>query len=82
MLRVATTGSWERRTLDVIPGQPPAAGEAMPGCRFAPRCSLATDRCVSGPVALTDLGVDRSARCVLVEDAARAAARHLEDVPA
>jgi len=82
LMRVATTGSWERRTLDVIPGQPPAAGEAMPGCRFAPRCSLATDRCVSGPVALTDLGVDRSARCVLVEDAARAAARRLEDVPA
>jgi peptide/nickel transport system ATP-binding protein len=67
LMGVATIGDWQRRALDVIPGQPPAAGEEMPGCRFAPRCVFASDRCVSGSVALTDLGADRAARCVLVE---------------
>lgn len=28
-----------------IPGRPPAAGEAVAGCAFAPRCEFATDRC-------------------------------------
>ncbi|KQW47879.1 peptide ABC transporter ATP-binding protein [Nocardioides sp. Root1257] len=67
LMGVATIGDWQRRTLDVIPGQPPAAGEEMPGCRFAPRCVFASDRCTTGPVDLTDLGQDRAARCVLVE---------------
>ena len=54
---VASIGDWSRRTLDTIPGQPPAAGEEMPGCRFAPRCRYAAEECVSGPVPL--LTVDR-----------------------
>lgn len=82
LMSVATTGSWERRRLDVIPGQPPSAGEEMPGCRFAPRCAHASERCASGPVPLTVLGADRAARCVLVDDAVQASARRLEDVPA
>nr|MBF6620258.1 dipeptide/oligopeptide/nickel ABC transporter permease/ATP-binding protein [Patulibacter sp.] len=28
-----------------IPGRPPAAGEVVSGCAFAPRCGFATDRC-------------------------------------
>ena len=81
LMKVATIGTWERRTLDVIPGQPPAAGESMPGCRFAPRCASATDRCVSGPIPLTTIDADRAARCVLVEDAV-ARSLHREEVPA
>lgn len=68
LMGVATIGTWERRALEVIPGQPPAAGEEMPGCRFAPRCRWATEACTSGPVPLTDLGAGRSARCVRVDD--------------
>ena len=68
LMSVASIGTWERRTLDTIPGQPPAAGETMPGCRFAPRCRYVMDDCVSGPVPLTDLGGGRSARCVLMAD--------------
>ncbi|KRA37826.1 MULTISPECIES: ABC transporter ATP-binding protein [unclassified Nocardioides] len=65
LMGVATIGSWHRRRLDVIPGQPPAAGEEMPGCRFAPRCAHATAACESGPVPVADLGGDRTSRCVL-----------------
>jgi peptide/nickel transport system ATP-binding protein len=82
LMRVATTGTWERRQLDVIPGQPPAAGEAMPGCRFAPRCAYAAERCVAGPVPLTTIDEHRAARCVLVEDAVDHPLRHVEEVPA
>ncbi|MCX4765194.1 ABC transporter ATP-binding protein [Streptomyces sp. NBC_01275] len=34
-----------RRRLPTLPGVPPAPGALPPGCAFAPRCPLATDRC-------------------------------------
>jgi oligopeptide transport system ATP-binding protein len=33
--------------LRTIAGNPPAPGEAIEGCAFAPRCAMATDRCRS-----------------------------------
>ncbi|MBX9395531.1 ABC transporter ATP-binding protein [Streptomyces sp. TRM72054] len=33
------------RRLPTLPGTPPAPGALPPGCAFAPRCPLATDRC-------------------------------------
>ncbi|MFC7501483.1 ABC transporter ATP-binding protein [Nocardioides sp. GCM10030258] len=71
LMGVATIGSWHRRRLDVIPGQPPAAGEQMPGCRFAPRCAHAMAACVTGPVPVADLGGERTSRCVLADPLAR-----------
>ena len=44
LLAVASIGDWSRRTLEVIPGSPPEAGEELPGCRFAPRCRDAVGR--------------------------------------
>ncbi|MFH8346604.1 dipeptide ABC transporter ATP-binding protein [Streptomyces sp. NPDC018045] len=35
----------ERATLATIPGLPPALVTRPTGCRFAPRCAFATDRC-------------------------------------
>jgi len=35
----------DRRTLDVIPGQPPDLRHPPPGCRFAPRCPFVMDVC-------------------------------------
>jgi peptide/nickel transport system ATP-binding protein len=67
LMRVASIGDWSRRTLEVIPGQPPVAGEELPGCRFAPRCPYAADACVSGPIPLATVGERRTARCVRVE---------------
>ena len=52
-----------------IPGAPPDLARPPDGCRFAPRCPLATPRCVAGEIPLYD--VDGAAvRCVLHEDAA------------
>ncbi|MFT4084852.1 MAG: ABC transporter ATP-binding protein [Nocardioides sp.] len=67
LMRVASVGDWSRRSLEIIPGQPPSAGESMPGCRFAPRCAVAGADCLTGPVELTDLGGGRAARCVRLE---------------
>ncbi len=33
------------RDLATIPGRPPAVGEQLPGCPFAPRCAFATQVC-------------------------------------
>jgi oligopeptide/dipeptide ABC transporter ATP-binding protein len=37
----------DRRTLDVIQGQPPDLREPPPGCRFAPRCQFVMEVCTS-----------------------------------
>ncbi|WP_329236896.1 ABC transporter ATP-binding protein [Actinoallomurus sp. NBC_01490] len=64
LLRIAEPGS-----VEVLPGQPPPTGAALPGCRFADRCPYAEDRCTAGPVALRSPGENRAARCVRVEEA-------------
>jgi peptide/nickel transport system ATP-binding protein len=45
-----------------IPGQPPALGEEPAGCRFAPRCPYAGDRCVQDP-ALREVRPGQLAAC-------------------
>jgi peptide/nickel transport system ATP-binding protein len=48
--------------LDSIPGSPPAPGDEVQGCLFAPRCGLAEDRCRQDAPPFADLG-DRRSRC-------------------
>ncbi|MEV6864789.1 ABC transporter ATP-binding protein [Streptosporangium subroseum] len=64
LLRVASVGDWGRRTLEVIPGQPPPAGADLPGCRFAARCALAVDACSSAPIPLSVHPDGREVRCL------------------
>lgn len=66
LMGVASMGDWSRRQLDTIPGQPPAAGEELPGCRFAPRCRYAVEECVQGPIRLAAVDSERASRCVRV----------------
>lgn len=75
LLGVASIGDWSRRSLEVIPGMPPEAGEQMPGCRFAPRCRDAVEACTGGPVALTEQEDGRSARCVRLHESKLVGAR-------
>lgn len=50
-----------------IPGTPPRLDALPPGCRFAPRCPAAFDRCRRAAPPLYDLGGQHKARCFLVE---------------
>jgi peptide/nickel transport system ATP-binding protein len=72
LLRVASAGDYTRRELEVIPGQPPAVGAAIAGCRFAERCPAAADACRAGEIALTALGPAHDARCLRLDDPALA----------
>lgn len=55
-----------------IPGQPPAPWNLPPGCRFAPRCPYAIDRCRESPPPLVGVGGDglteHAVRCVRVDE--------------
>ncbi len=51
------------RRLAAIPGSLPDPGEAMPGCRFAPRCTEALAACHSAAPPLLSVGGGRFARC-------------------
>jgi len=50
-----------------IPGAPPRLNALPPGCRFAPRCPLAFERCQTEQPPVYDLGPDHRASCFLVE---------------
>jgi peptide/nickel transport system ATP-binding protein len=82
LLRVASVGDFQRRELQVIPGQPPQVGAKLTGCRFAPRCPAAIDACRAGDIALTRLNADHEARCVRVDDPALASASAAVAAPA
>ena len=70
LLRVASVGDFQRRELEVIPGQPPQVGAQITGCRFAERCPAAIGACKAGDIGLTRLGAAHEARCVRVNDPA------------
>jgi peptide/nickel transport system ATP-binding protein len=72
LLRVASVGDFQRRELEVIPGQPPHVGARIAGCRFAERCPAAVDACRTAGIALTRLAAAHEARCVRVNDPALA----------
>jgi len=55
------------RTLEAIPGLPPALDALPQGCRFADRCDKVSDLCRREPVALRRTAEGRHARCVLVD---------------
>jgi peptide/nickel transport system permease protein len=55
------------RPLASIPGMPPRLDEIPPGCRFAPRCPQAFERCHAERPPCYPLGWRRQAACYLVE---------------
>ena len=50
-----------------IPGRPPALTNPPPGCRFAPRCPKATDKCRSVVPEFCEIKPGRFAACHLLE---------------
>jgi oligopeptide/dipeptide ABC transporter ATP-binding protein len=59
-----------RSALRTIPGQPPDLAQAVPGCRFAPRCELADGRCNQHSPDLEVVAGDHLAACFRAEEAA------------
>ena len=56
------------KTREVLHGEVTNPIEPKPGCRFAPRCRYACDRCRAEDVKLRDLGNGHMAACVLCEN--------------
>lgn len=50
-----------------IPGRPPALKNPPPGCRFAPRCPMATDECRQKVPAFREIKPGRFAACHLLK---------------
>ena len=60
----------ERRKLATLPGEPFVAAGTVTGCRFAPRCTMATDLCRSTAPPAVPLSSDHSAACHYARDLA------------
>jgi oligopeptide/dipeptide ABC transporter ATP-binding protein len=50
--------------LRAIPGSPPTFGDLPVGCRFEPRCPLATEECGRSPVPLARVTADHDVACL------------------
>jgi peptide/nickel transport system ATP-binding protein len=55
-----------RRFVEGMPGFPPDLASPPPGCRFAPRCPVAVDRCTRDDPASREVGPGHVAACHLV----------------
>ena len=65
MPRLGARPGGGRRRLNEIPGMVPAITETMAGCRFAPRCPHAFDRCRADAAELFAVRDGQRARCWL-----------------
>jgi peptide/nickel transport system ATP-binding protein len=54
----------ERTRLAAIPGVVPSLADPPPGCRFAPRCGLATPACTAASPPLREVGAGHSVACI------------------
>ncbi|MGH7155585.1 MAG: oligopeptide/dipeptide ABC transporter ATP-binding protein, partial [Acetobacteraceae bacterium] len=57
------TGLGARHPLTSIPGVPPSLSNMPDGCRFAPRCDLATEVCHLRPPALSEISPGHLSAC-------------------
>lgn len=60
----------EKEWLDSIPGNVPIPSEMPEGCKFAPRCIYAMERCQTEEPTLYEIGNGQKSRCFLVEEGA------------
>jgi oligopeptide/dipeptide ABC transporter ATP-binding protein len=55
---------YARQHLTAIPGAPPDPLALPPGCRFAPRCTLASPDCLFGLPELRSVAEDHATACI------------------
>jgi oligopeptide/dipeptide ABC transporter ATP-binding protein len=63
---VPTTNPAARQRPQVLSGETPDPSRIPSGCRFHPRCPVAVEACKSIDPALTNVGTDHEAACILV----------------
>ena len=69
LLASTVQGGMRGRRLEAIQGAPPDLFARLPGCSFAPRCSVAGAACLRAAPDEVCLAPDRAARCFLVREA-------------
>ena len=69
LMSIPSLSSKKSNRLDVIPGSVPHPLDLPEGCKFAPRCKFATDKCKREEPQLIDVGAGQSVRCFYPEKA-------------
>lgn len=69
LLSMPNLSSKKGNRLEVIPGSVPHPLELPLGCKFAPRCKFATDKCMVEEPKLIDMGKGQKVRCFYPEKA-------------
>jgi len=69
------TAATHKARLEAIPGVVPSLLKPPPGCRFAPRCRYAMEKCREAVPPLRDLGGGHKVACVLAEPTTEMAAQ-------
>ena len=68
LMRAIPRPEFRGKRLEAIPGSVPGNPGAIVGCAFAPRCSLAFDRCHVEAPPLVSVGEDHQCACFLAND--------------
>jgi peptide/nickel transport system ATP-binding protein len=68
LMRAIPRPEFRGKRLEAIPGSVPGNPGAIVGCAFAPRCSLAFDRCHIEAPPLVTVGEDHQCACFLAND--------------
>ncbi|MDI7274889.1 MAG: ABC transporter ATP-binding protein, partial [Anaerolineae bacterium] len=63
LIRAVPTVTGDLRQLASIPGSPPDLVDLLPGCKFAPRCPVAEERCHRQEPELVEVGPGHLAAC-------------------
>jgi peptide/nickel transport system ATP-binding protein len=67
LLASTVQGAMRGTRLEAIQGSPPDLARLPPGCSFAPRCKLVSDRCRAQVPEIRTVGADHLARCIEIE---------------
>jgi len=66
--RLSEAGQGRKARLETIEGTVPNPLELPPGCRFAPRCLYAQEKCGVGEIPLIEVGHAHASRCIRVDE--------------
>ncbi|MGE0129141.1 MAG: ABC transporter ATP-binding protein [Blastocatellales bacterium] len=66
--RLDESAAEKKKRLHTIEGVVPNPLDLPPGCRFAPRCEHAQEKCREGEIPLIDVGAGHLSRCVRVNE--------------